>query len=237
MTQQATTRPMSIPERQHLERVVETVGGRAARLRLAVGNAVVSWAGSLLIVFVVWLSVAWPARLMGGLDIGLQSPFAPWIFALAVPLCAVYAVVATILAMRRQRDLLPALEADLQSGRVAEESYRFTEARRFQRPDHGGLTYFLRTPDDRVFVLHDSESETLDMRRQDPLTSRFRPCSALSIVRAPRSGVVLGRSFSGEELDAGDPSLMFLPPSLRPESDACWDVPWAELEQRLGGGS
>ena len=235
MTHHSTTRSLSVLERRYLEQVAEAAGGRFARLKLAVGHGVVSWSGSLLIVFVVWLSVAWPARLMGGLDIGLQSPFAPWVFRLGVPLCGVYAVAATFLWIRQQRDLRPALQADLMHGDVAEESYRFTAARRFREPEHGGFIYFFRTDEDRVFVVYDAESRELGKQRKDPSKSRFEPRAELELVRAPNSGVVISRSLSGETLDAGEPSELAIPWKQWPGPDAYCDIPWAELEQRLGG--
>lgn len=224
---------MSAAERQELTQIAEAVGGPFARSMVAARHFGLSWAGSVLIVFVVWLSVAWPARLMGGLDVGLQSPYAPWIFVLGVPLCAAYALVSTVLSMRQRRDLRPALRADLDNGNATEESYRFTAARRFQEPEHGGLIYFLHTDDDRVFVLYDTESQDLGARGANPLTSRFAPKSELRVVRAPSSAIVLGKSFAGEVLDAGEPLELGLPPKEWPESEAYYDVPWTELEARL----
>ena len=170
---------------------------------------------------------------MGGRDVGLQSPYALWIFVLGVPACAAYALVSTVLSMRRRRDLRPALRADLETGDVIEESYRFTDARRFQEPEHGGLIYFLHTDDDRVFVLYDTESQDLGARGGNPLTSRFEPKSELRVVRTPSSAIVLGKSFSGEVLDAGEPLELGLPPKEWPASEAYYDVPWAELDAKL----
>jgi hypothetical protein len=230
----STTRSMSAEERQMLAALTTAAGGRFRRLTLAARKGFTLWAASLLVLFVVWLSVAWPARLMGGRDIGLQSAWAPWIFAVGVPLCAVYAVVAALRWLANLPNLGPSLRADLDNGEVAEESYRFTAARRFQDPEHGGLMYFLRTPEDRVFVIYDAESQELGARGRDPLASAFQAHSDLTLIRAPRSDVVISRSFAGDALDAGDPSELALPPRHWPESETYCDFAWSELEQRVG---
>jgi hypothetical protein len=202
-------------------------------MSLAALNAVLAAVGSLVIAFLLWLSVAWPARVMGGGDIGLQSPFAPWIVAIGVPLCVAYAAGSAIRWLKEHRNLRPLLEADLARGEVVEESYRFVAAKRFQEPEHGGLLYFLRTADDRAFVVYDSESQDLGVRGQDPLASAIRPRSELTIVRAPNSGIVLDTAFASEPLDAGAPLELEAPPRDWPEADAYSAIPWNDLERRL----
>jgi hypothetical protein len=231
MSQQSTTRPVSAAERRQLARLAEATRGRIAS---AARSALVVWAGTALIVFTVWLSLAWPVRLMGGKDVGLQSGYAPWVFGVGVPLCALYALLSTLRAFKHRPDLRKLLQADLDHGDVVEESYRLTGAKRFQEPEHGGLLYFLHTADDRVLVIYDAESRDLGVRGKNPLTSGFRPRTQLSMVRAPMSRVLLSESFTGEPLDAGEPIELAAPPKDWPESGAYCDIAWMALEQRLG---
>ena len=231
MTVQSTIRPMSVAERCQLAAMASTAAGS---MTVVARDALVLWAGTVFIVFVVWLSVAWPVRLMGGHDIGLQSPFTPWIVGLAVPLCAVYAIVSAARSLKRGLSRRKVLEADLEKGDVVEDAYRFTGAKRFQEPEHGGLLYFLHTDDDRVLVLYDAESQELGARGKDPLSSSFRPLARLVIARAPNSDVIFDEAFSGEPLNAGDPLELAIPPKEWPESGAYCDAAWAALEQRFG---
>jgi hypothetical protein len=224
---------MSTAERRCVEDVLKAAGGPARRLMVAARRMLTLWGASFFLVLLVWLTLAWPVQVMGGRDAGLHSPFAPWIFGLGVPLCAVYAAIFTVRWTAHARKLLPALRADLETGDVIEESYRFTAARRFQEPEHGGLMYLLRTSDDRVFVLYDSESQALGAQQKDPLGSSFRPRSDLRVVRAPKSGVIVGKSLTGDLLDPGDPLELSIPPKDWPAPDAYCDLPWSDLERRL----
>lgn len=234
MLDHAQTRPLTAAERTHLERAARSAGGPLRRWRLAAVNALVVWAASLLLVFVLWLSVSWPARVMGGRDIGLQSPLAPWIVGIGVPLCTLYALYATVRWLRGHRDPRPGLLADLERGEAIEETHRFVAAKRFQEPEHGGLIYFLRTPDDRAFAVYDSASQDLGVQGKDPLTSPFRPRTALTVVRAPRSGLVLDTAFTGEALASGDAIELTASPDDWPQADAYSEIPWNDLERRLG---
>jgi len=123
--------------------------------------------------------------------------------------------------------------ADLQGGQVVEESYEFTAAKRFQEPEHGGLMYFLRTTDDKVFVLFDYESQDFGAQGEDPLKSKFQPCTELLVARTPKTGVVLNQRFSGALLDAGDPYELSIPPQSWPESETYCKFRWDELEKCL----
>ncbi len=225
---------MSAAERQPLERAAHAAGGPLRRWRLAATHAFVVGGASLMLVFVLWLSVSWPARVMGGRDIGLQSPFAPWIAGIGIPLCVLYAAISTARWLAGHRDARPSLVADLERGEIVEETHRFSEAKRFQEPEHGGLIYFLRAPDDRAFVVYDSVSQDLGVQGEDPLTSPFRPRSGLTLVRAPHSGIVLETSFSGEPLAVGAPIELAASPRDWPEADAYCAIPWDQLERRLG---
>ncbi len=78
------------------EETFRSAGARAARWRQGAENAVVSWAASMMLLVLVWLPVAWLARLVFNIHIGLNSPVAIWIVALGTPACAVYAVISSV---------------------------------------------------------------------------------------------------------------------------------------------
>jgi len=116
-----------------------------------------------------------------------------------------------------------------------EELLVFTAAKRFQEPEHGGLIYFLRTNDGRVFVLFDHESQDLGVQGENPLSSEFRPRVEFRITRAPQSGHVLSSTFSGPPLHLESPLDLTIPPKQWPETEEFCEIPWDDLEVRLGG--
>lgn len=206
----------------------------ARRRKLGIENALVLWAASLLATVVIWLVVSWLARRLFDADFGLRSPAAIWIWGAAILLTAVFAVVSSVRWISSWKDHRPLLQADIDAAQVAEEHYVFTAAKRFQEPEHGGLIYFLRTADDKVFTLFDHESQDLGAQDGDPLKSSFVPRTSLIMVKAPQSDWVISKHFSGEVLQAGDPADLDLDPKDWPESESYCHIPWAELEARLG---
>lgn len=228
MPQRIVKRPMMEKERDYLSRKLKGSPGTAGRWKRGIQNAVIMW-GLAMLVFAFGLKVvSWVARRT------VQGELAVWIVAAGALLCAVYSVFSTVRWMKKWRDMRPALRADLESGEVAEEHYEFTAAKRFQEPEHGGLLYFLRTVDGKVFVLFDYESQGLGAEGQDPLASEFRPCEKFVLVRAPHSEIVLNQNFSGAALEAGEPIELAVGPSKWPEWERYCELEWEALEERFG---
>ena len=50
----------------------------------------------MLLLVLVWLSIAWLARLIFDIHFGLNNPAAIWVVALGTPACAVYAVISSV---------------------------------------------------------------------------------------------------------------------------------------------
>jgi hypothetical protein len=178
--------------------------------------------------------LAWGARKMTGVDFGLHSSIAPWIACFSALAALIPAIRSSLRWFRSWRDPKALIRADLDAGTVEEERLTFTSAKRFQEPEHGGLIYFLRTKKGRAFVVFDHESQDLGVTGKDPLSSSFRPCVDLLIARAPATRCVLMRSFSGQPLNIESPTELTAPPDNWPEQDEFCDIPWAQLENRLG---
>ena len=229
----STARPMTAPERQFLQDLLRSAPGKARRRKEGAENALILFALLMLLFVVGWWVINWVSKAALNRDIGLNSPAAIWILSLGVLGCAAGAVVSTARWIRGWKDNRPSLNADLEGGRVIEEHYRFTAAKRFQEPEHGGLLYFLRTSDDKVLVLYDADSQDFGAQGQDPLKSSFKPCAELSIVRAPKTGFVISRHFSGAPLAAGERRELALRPKDWPDSDQYSTIPWSELDARL----
>jgi hypothetical protein len=208
----------------------------ARRRKLGIENALVMWASSLLAIVAIWAGSAWLVRKLFDLDFGLRSPVGMWIWGIAIPLTAIYSVVSSVRWVAGWKDYRPLLQADIDAAQVAEEHYVFTAAKRFQESEYGGFIYFFRTADDKVFTLFDHESQDLGAQGGDPLKSSFVPMSSLIMVKAPQSDWVINKNFSGEVMEAGDPTELVLSPKNWPESERYCTIPWAELDAIAGGG-
>jgi hypothetical protein len=227
-------RPATEAERAALQLLLANAATPFRRWKIGAANALVVFAGSLLGVVIVWMVVAWLARTLFNVEYGLHSPVSIWVLGVAMPLCAGYAIVSSLGWIRAWRGHRPELRTDVDEARVDEEHYVFKEVKRFQEQEHGGLFYFLRTADDKVFALFDHESQDLGCQGEDPLKSSFKPMSELVLVRAPQTRFVIGSTFSGLPLEAGDPIDLVLDPEEWPESESYCAIPWFELGSRLG---
>ena len=227
-------RPATEVERAALQLLLANAATPFRRWKIGAVNALVVFAASLLGVVIVWIVLAWLAGKLLNVEYGLHSPVAIWVLGVAIPLCAGYAIVSSIGWIRAWRDHRPELRTDVEEARVDEEHYLFKEAKRFQEQEHGGLFYFLRTADDRVFTLFDQESQDLGCQEEDPLKSSFKPMSELVLVRAPQTKFIVSSTFSGLPLESGDPIDLILDPEEWPESESYCAIPWLELESRLG---
>ena len=145
--------------------------------------------------------------------------------------CAIY--IYSVRRLKSRKNSQSQLLLDIASSRVDEERYVFTETKRFQEDEHGGLMYFLHTDDDKVLVLYDGESQDLGVQNEDPLKSSFKPCRELVMVRAPVTRFVISATFSGATLEASDPIPLTIAPAQWPESEELCDIPWHELESKL----
>jgi hypothetical protein len=228
-----TERALTDEERRKLERLARRVPDRYQRWREVVVNAGVMTFVSMGMVLAPWLLLAWLVRKSGGPDIGVHSAVAPWIVGIGLPLAAGFAIVSTLRWMRAWGERLGDIDRDLAAGRVREEHHAFVAAKRFQEQEHGGLVYFLRSADDRVYVIYDRHSQELGMDGDDPLSSPFRAREQLTIVRTPLSGRVLRRRFSGAVLTAGEVHDLTAAPADWPEDDGYCTLAWDELEARL----
>jgi hypothetical protein len=236
MPSQVVQRVATSAELAFLEKTLRDATTNVRRWKQGGENALVLWAVSLLGLVVIWLAFAWVVRKLFFFDVGLHSAAAVWVLGIGTPICAVYAGISSTRWVRSWKDYRPLLQADIAAGQVTEEHYGFTSAKRFQEPEHGGLIYFLRTTEDKVLTLFDHESQDLGAQGGDPLKSSFVPRSELVMVRAPKTGLVIDKTFAGALLEAGEPVELSVGPKHWPESESCVNIAWSELESRLGSG-
>jgi hypothetical protein len=218
-------------ERLELAKIRESIGGRPGPLRDALGNAVVLAAGLTIAGFIVWRICRWAAHKFAGIQFEPDTTL--WVVGSFTLASCLYAVFSSGRRYRKFSASRKALNENLAADLVTEERLEFSAARRFQEPEHGGLFYFLRTHDDKVFVLYDRESQDLGVQDLDPLASGLVPRSNLTIVRTPPGRYVITQDFSDEPIEVGPPAVLGISPARWPEDAEFFDCPWNELDQRL----
>ena len=222
----ARTRPIAPEERTALDALVRDVPTTRSAWLMTAGAAASIGGVLALLYWIGWLVV-------NGVTGRRLATNAPGSLRLGLIACVVVAILSALRWMRTAERARSRLLDDVASGQVLEERHEFDAARRFQEPEHGGLVYFLRSVDGRVFVVFDQESQDLGVRGKDPLTSPFRPASRLRLVLLPATRTAIVREFSGVPLDPGAPLELTASPKDWPESDEFCDLPWDALEERL----
>lgn len=194
MPAQASERAMTAEERAYLAHAAHS----GPTWFWAAIFGLVRWLFTSAIIILGWLAAAWLVRAMLDAEIGWHSAAAKWAIPLSGVAAAIYVIGRTVAPRIKNKNRISKIEADLESGQVVEELYEIAAAKRMQEQEHGGLIYFLHTTDDRVLVVYDAESQQLGVLNEDPLSSEFRPRRSLTMVRAPHTGYVLDKIFSGE---------------------------------------
>ncbi|MFG6457386.1 hypothetical protein [Roseateles sp. BYS96W] len=221
-------------EQDFLQAALRTAPTSWRRWRLGVENAVVLWAGSLLGCVLAWWGIAWLVHRAFDLDVGMHGAAAAWILSIAVPACALLAMLSSWRWVQRWPDFRPSLAADLAACEVVAEHYEFDAVKCFQEPEHGGRLYFFRTLEGDVLVLDDISSRAPGRTTPACSVNQPSPRSKLVLVRAPRSGWIISQACDGEVLDVGEPVELAVAPEYWPAAEALCGIPWDELESRLG---
>ena len=181
-----------------------------------------------------WGVIGWIARAASGIQIGWKSSVASWLPPVAAVLCALYAIYSTLRWLRTSSDRRTRIRRDLAEGKVSEELLKLVEAKLFQEPEHDGVMYFLRTTDDRVFVVYDYDSQDLAVQEKDPGSSSLRPKSELLLVRSLHARFIVSQTFAGDELPIPPARELTASTKKWPEPEEFCSFPWNELESRYG---
>jgi hypothetical protein len=227
------SRPLTDAERRELQRMSRPIPGHLGKVQMALFSFLLLWAASLLGAIVLWLVLAAVAKAALGLSCGWDSPYRLVVVFCCALACAVYSAGYHYRWIKGFKSSTVAIQSDLANGAAQEEIYEFTDVKRFQEQEDGGLLYFLKSSTGKAYVLFDSESQDLGARGEDPMNSSFVPRAQLRVVRAQNSRRVLSSEFLGPNLALSTPLDLLAPPSAWPEQDEYCQVPWAELEGRF----
>ena len=223
---------MTEAESETLRERMRSLGEGTSRWKRIIKDARLELSPTLFGLLLLVLLVAVVARWITGQN-GFDSAAVKWTVLVGVPLCFAYAIASSIRRYRDVQGIGDLVGSEIEAGKVLEEQYRFIEARRFQEPEHGGLIYFLRTNNDRVFVLYDYDSQDLGVQGLDPFASSFRPKRELTIVRTPDSDMVISTEFVGEDFTFSETTELGAPPDQWPESEKFYDMKWDDLDRAL----
>ena len=226
-------RAQSASEREWLENLLANLPTAGRRTKEAVENFFVLLAVMTLLGVLVWSGIAWLTKKASGVDIGWSSVYAFPVVFVVLAASVVYAAYSTTRWMNTWPDSRQSVRDDLQSGIVSEEKLRLLDAKLLQEPEHGGLIYFLRADDGRIYVYYDDESVELAMADEDPLGSSFEPLTYTSIVTAPKSGFTIEVCFGGDSIDIYGPTAITVPPRKWPENQKFSSIAWDQLEAEL----
>lgn len=226
-------RAASHSELDFMRTILQSSPSRAKRLKQSLGNTIIVWAATMLAFTLLWYLFSIVVEKLFNTAFGWKSPYAWSIALIGTVISATVAISSTSRWLKKIRDFNTPLQNDIEQKLVLEEHYRFTAAKRFQEPEHGGLIYFMLTEQSKVFVLYDEESQNLGAQGEDPLMSNFKVHTNLILVRAPNTRYVISKDFSGALLEIGKSIELSIAPNFWPDSDEYCSILWENLESRL----
>jgi len=138
-------------------------------------------------------------------------------------------------AIRRARTTaaVRALDVDVASGEVTEESWRFVEAAAFQEAETLPLLYLARADDGRVVVFDERQLLGRERVASEPILA-MAPADAV-LVRGTVSGLLLSESYSGPSLPIGEIRPLVVAMDSRPVHGAVLDRPFPGAVMWLSG--
>ncbi len=157
------------------------------------------------------------------------APAPEFVFEWLLPGC-IFVLFVGSLPLRNQfkiREINRKIDADLEAGIVEETRVSVVAAKRFKEPEHNAYMLFLRTPEDRVFVVYDYES----FGRERPKIC-LRPQTNLTFVHFPETRLDI-LDWSGPEIPVKRSKELLLHVDDWPEAEAWCDIPWDELDSVL----
>lgn len=141
---------------------------------------------------------------------------------------------ATILRRGPSRAERALLRRDIESGEVDELVLDIAEAKAFREPEHGGLMYFLKLRDGRVFF--DSPGGIADAgwdRQPEVIPEADIPRQSLHLLYGPFSGRLIGSRFSGAAIHPVSVSIMKASPDYWPAPGTFRKTAWSEIEKHF----
>jgi hypothetical protein len=226
-------RPITNSERTELERLYSCAQTRKNRFWIMLAGFFSQWLGSMVIIVIICLILSWVASIFTKFDFSFRSSIGAVVLNLFIIITAVWSALQNWQWFKRSTNMRTLIAIDISEGMVVEEQYHFSAAKCFREPEHGGLMYFLLDEKNRTYVIFDHESQNLNDNMMQSSSSLLFPKTDLTVIRAPKSKLMICQEFSGVRLHTDFPREITLSPENWPDPNAFYRIKWDDLEQKL----
>lgn len=226
-------RQISKTERNELERLYSSAQTRKKRFWIMLVGFLAQWLSSMVAIVIIWFILFLVAKNFTNFDFSFQSPIGAMALKAFTLITAIWSALQNWQWFNKGQSMRTIIANDLKQGMIVEEYYKFSAAKCFREPEHGGLMYFLHDENNRTYVLFDYESQNLNVNMKQSTNNQFYPMTNLTVVCAPHSKLIISKEFSGERLLTDNPREITLSPEYWPELDEFCNIKWNDLEQKL----
>lgn len=213
-------------QQAYLKQILSTLPTPKKQFLKAALNTAVFWVLTLVGFCILWFICSLLVNTFTKQDIGINSDYARHIFPATIVLSFIFSLNSTRKWLNNSNKLYHLITADLTTNQILTETYNIIAVKRFKEPQHGGLVYFLKLPEDKVRVIYDYESQNNDSDSGALLTIK----SQLTIATTLHSNIVVTNQFSGSLFTDINDFELTLPPAQWPMSDTWQHVEWETLE-------
>jgi len=197
-------------------------------------NTAVFWIFLLAAFCILWFVISIVISGLTGLDIGLSSVHANYLFPIMVITAIIVAVNSTKNWLNTTTDEYSLIKMDLMNQKTNVETFQVVKASCFKEPQLGGLLYFLliQRHDENglkektaIRAIYDYESQNEQIDATQLLTIQKQ----ITITSAPTSNYLFEHQFQGELVKDIVQYDLTVSPERWPEPNAWIDVKWSEL--------
>lgn len=221
-------------ERIALEEALTRLPIPRKRYLKAALNTAVFWIFLLAAFCILWFISSIIVSGLTGLDIGLSSEHANYLFPLMIVIAAIFAINSTKQWLNATTDEYSLIKMDLTAQKTNIATYQIVAATCFKEPELGGLLYFLLLQKDGdkasnepgIKAIYDYESQNEHIDPTKLLTIKKQ----MTISIAPFSGYLFEHRFEGELVKDVPQYDLTLSPDQWPEPNTWINVDWKELK-------
>ena len=149
----ATQRPITDQERVELERSYLSAQTRNYRFWIMLSGFLAQWFGSMVVIVILWFILSLVAKNFTNFDFSFKSPIGATVLKILTLMTAIWSALQNWQWFNKAQNIRTIIANDMKQGMVVEEHYKFSAAKCFREPEHGGLMYFLLDEKNRTYVL------------------------------------------------------------------------------------
>ena len=229
MPSKIITRSITSDEKTSLENA-QTISSPNIREELSMLLSV--FISFMIIVVLLWFILALLGSAIFDLQFGLNSRYSPWILSILILIGVGLCGSELFRQMKWKKNKSYEIEQDIENEEVEELQLEILDSKCLQEIEHGGVFYFLRTREGRIFVMFDYDSPGIVADGRNPFDSEFKPLNNLHITRTLKSKIILNQRFLGEPVKITSIGDMMAEPSDWPEAEEFCSIRWDEIEEK-----